>query len=183
MIINMVNPDVSANRMEPILDKAGKPTGAKKSVPYTVNHAFTAKDTRVLRLRLYAAKITGGITPAKKKKAAAAIVAKLLQEGSITEKSVSDIGKEKLEGAKQALADGAFDAATFVLLGDEHRAIHATKAREATKARRINAALDAKLITKQAELEGLGVKGMFKSKWTYAYIIAISGGLVYILFI
>lgn len=196
MILNMVNPDITKNRIEPILGKDGKPTGARKAVPYTVNHAFTVKDSRILRLQSYAEKILAPVakknagrailmqapTPARKKTVAEAIVAKLLKEGSITEKSVSDIAGEKLEGVKQALADGAFDATTFILLGDEHRAIHATGASEATKARRINTALDAKVIAKQAELESWGLKAVFTNKWTRAYGLVVVSGLVYIFF-
>lgn len=182
MILNMANPDTTVNRMEPMLGKDGKPTGAKKAVPHTVNHAFTKKDTRVLRLQSYAAKILAGADVAAQILIAQAIVTKLLKEGSITEKSVSDIGKEKFEGAKKALADGSWDATTFVLLGDEHTAIHRTKAGATKKARRINTALDAKVLAKQAELESWGFKGVFTNKWTYAYGLLVVSGLVYIFF-
>lgn len=191
MILNMVNHTIRKDTQVSILDKVGKDTGQKKPITEMINLAFTEKDTRVIRLQSYAKKIMeaktstgpkGKITSGSKEKMAKAIVAKLLQEGSITEQSMSDIAKEKLSGAKRALADGSWDATTFVLLGDEHTAIHATNAGAATKARRINAALDAKVIAKQAELESWGFKAVFKNKWTFGFGFLVVSGLVYIFF-
>ncbi len=198
MVLNMVNPDVSANRMEPILDKAGKPTGAKKSVPYTVNHAFTAKDSRVLRLQSYAGKIltpvakknaTGAIlmqapTPARKKKVAEAIVTKLLKEGSITEKSVSDITKEKFDSGKQAVSDSLYHGVAFAQLGREYGNIRSNFVlTEASKEQMVSAAFNAKLVAKQAELDRLGFKGVLTNKWAYAFVIPVGMGIIYILFL
>lgn len=194
MILNMVNHPVRKDTMVPVLDKAGKDTGQKKPVTEMVDLAFTEKDTRVLRLQSYAKSIlnsknrSGKTTLATMEKAAVAIVAKLLKEGSITEKSMSDIAKEKLSGAKRALSDGSYNGLAFVQLGDKYTAIQRTNAGEATKAKRISAALDAKLVAKKAELDQLkfkwpGFKGVFTNKWTYTFVLPVIIGFIYILFL
>ncbi|MBP7811846.1 MAG: hypothetical protein KA054_03320 [Candidatus Moranbacteria bacterium] len=183
MILNMVNHPVRKDTMVPVLDKAGKDTGQKKPVTEMVDLAFTEKDTRVLRLQSYAKKILTGVGKAAQEDLAKAIVAKLLQEGSITEKSMSDIAREKLLGAKQAVSDGSYNGLAFVQLGDKYTAIQKTNAGEATKAKRISAALDAKLVAKKAELDTLGFKSMLTNKWTYAFVLPVIIGFIYILFL
>lgn len=182
MILNMVNHPIPTEKMVPILDKAGKDTGTKKPVTEMIDPAFTERDSRVIRLQSYAKRILAGTGVSAQIVLAKAIVAKLLKEGSITEKSMSDIGKEKLEGAKRALIDGTYDGIAFAQLGDEYTAIQATNASEVTKAKRISAALDAKLIAKQAELKNTSVKGVLSNKWTYAFILTVLSGLIYLLF-
>lgn len=96
---------------------------------------------------------------------------------------MSDIAREKLLGAKQAVSDGSYNGLAFVQLGDKYTAIQKTNAGEATKAKRISAALDAKLVAKKAELDTLGFKSMLTNKWTYAFVLPVIIGFIYILFL
>lgn len=184
MILNMVNHPVRKDTMVPILDKTGKDTGQKKPVTEMVDLAFTKKDSRVLRLRSYAKRILTGKNVADQAVLAQAIVAKLLQEGSVTEKSMSDIAKEKFDHGKQAVSDGLYHGAAFAQLGDKYTDIQSNFVfTEATKEQMISVALDTKLVAKKSELDRLGFKSVFTNRWTHAFVCLVIIGLIYILFL
>ncbi len=184
MILNMVNHPIPTEKMVPILDKAGKDTGTKKPVTEMIDPAFTKNDSRVIRLRSYAKRILSGTDVSAQTVLAKAIVTKLLQEGSITEKSVSDIAKEKFDSGKQAVSDGLYHGVAFAQLGQAHTDIHSNFVlTEERKERMISETLDAKLVAKKAELDRLGFKSVFTNKWTYAFILPIVIGIIYILFL